>query len=150
MNVALLRGLAAALLLVAGTVAHAAGQLTVEDAWIRAAPPGAMMLAGYMALGNTGDAPVVLIAADSDAFGDVSMHRTVEENGVARMRPLERVSVASGQRVVFAPGGMHLMLMQPKRALHPGDRITIRLRQADGTTISAEFVVREDASAAGH
>lgn len=141
MNVALLR-LAAALLLMAGTVAHAAGRLTVEDAWIRAAPPGAMMLAGYMALGNTGDAPVVLVAADSDAFGDVSMHRTVEEGGVARMRPLERVTVAPGQRVTFAPGGMHLMLMQPKRALHPGDKVAIRLRQADGTATPVEFPVR--------
>ncbi|HEX7112759.1 MAG TPA: copper chaperone PCu(A)C [Mizugakiibacter sp.] len=149
MNVALLR-LATALLLMAGTVAHAGGRLTVEDAWIRAAPPGAMMLAGYMALGNTGDASVVLDAADSDAFGDVSMHRTVEEDGVARMRPLERVTVAPGQRVTFAPGGMHLMLMQPKRALHPGDRITIRLRHADGTTTSVEFAVREDAPEVGH
>lgn len=142
MNVALLRGFGAALLLMIGTVAHAAGRLTVEDAWIRAAPPGAMMLAGYMALGNTGDAPVVLVAADSDAFGDVSMHRTVEEDGVARMRPLERVIVAPGQRVTFAPGGMHLMLMRPKRALHAGDRITIRLRQADGTATPVEFTVR--------
>ncbi|GAP67411.1 copper metallochaperone, bacterial Cox17-like protein [Mizugakiibacter sediminis] len=142
MNVALLRGLAVALSLMAGTEVHAAGRLTVEDAWIRAAPPGAMMLAGYMVLGNAGDAPVVLAAADSDAFGEVSMHRTVEEHGVARMRPLERVSVAPGQRVVFAPGGMHLMLMQPKRALHAGDRVTIRLMQTDGAATPVEFAVR--------
>lgn len=142
MNAALLRGLAAALLTIAAACAQAAGRLTVEDAWIRAAPPGAMMLAGYMVLGNAGDAPVVVTAADSDAFGDVSMHRTVEERGVARMRPLERVAVAPGQRVAFAPGGMHLMLMQPKRALRPGDRVTIRLRQVDGTATPVEFTVR--------
>ncbi|MCE5232198.1 MAG: copper chaperone PCu(A)C [Mizugakiibacter sp.] len=142
MNIALLRGLAAALLMIAAATAQAAGRLTVEDAWIRAAPPGAMMLAGYMVLGNTGDAPVVVTAADSDAFGDVSMHRTIEENGVARMRPLERVAVAPGARVAFAPGGMHLMLMQPKRALRPGDKVAIRLVQADGTAMQVEFTTR--------
>src|ERR1700722_9974612 len=39
--------------------AMAAGHLLVEGGWIRSAPPGAAMLAGYGTLHNIGDAPVV-------------------------------------------------------------------------------------------
>ena len=55
-------------LCLAATTAQAQGKLGVFDAWIRAAPPGASMLAGYATLKNTGDAPVSLLTVQSDAF----------------------------------------------------------------------------------
>ena len=59
--------LAFALLFATGA-AHADGRLGVFDAWIRSAPPGTTMLAGYATLKNTGDAPVTVLTAQSDAF----------------------------------------------------------------------------------
>ncbi|HVJ61200.1 MAG TPA: copper chaperone PCu(A)C, partial [Tahibacter sp.] len=76
--------------------AFAAGRLVVDDAWIRAAPPGARMLAGYAKLTNAGDAPIVVTGATSAAFGDVSMHASVVEDGVAKMRPLPSLNIAPG------------------------------------------------------
>jgi len=122
--------------------AMAGGHLVVERAWIRAAPPGAMMLAGYAALRNDGDAPLVVIGADSVDFGDVSLHQTIEENGVEKMRALPRLELTPGARVEFAPGGKHLMLMQPRRGLKEGDAVTIHLTTAGGEGANARFVVR--------
>ena len=56
------------LMLFASTCAHAGGKLGVFDAWIRAAPPGATMMAGYATLKNTGDEPLTLLTVQSDAF----------------------------------------------------------------------------------
>ena len=141
-NMRLKLGLAA--LLLAADV-HAAGRLVIEHAWIRPAPPGAMMLAGYAILRNIGDAPLRVTAADSEDFGEVSMHRSVEENGMERMHPLGDFTIAAGASVEFAPGGRHFMLMRPKRELKDGDRVRIHVSTEAGARAVTEFAVRDTA-----
>lgn len=123
--------------------AFAAGHLVVDNAWIRAAPPGATMLAGYAILRNTGDVAVVVTGANSTDFGDVSLHRSYVENGMERMRPLGDVPIAPGASVVFAPGGKHFMLMDAKRELKSGDVAKIHISTKLGSGADADFVVRD-------
>jgi hypothetical protein len=125
------------------TAAEAAGRLEISQAWIRAAAPGAMMRAGYATLHNAGDAPLTIVGADSTDFGDVSLHETVEENGVERMHPLGRLVIAPGASVVFAPGGRHFMLMRPQRELRSGDAAQIHIATDSGAGAMATFVVRD-------
>lgn len=134
-----------ALLLTVGMAgqAIAAGKLVVERGWIRAAPPGAMMLAGYASLRNAGAAPLAVTGADSADFGAVSLHQSIEENGVERMRPLGRIDIAPGASVEFAPGGRHFMLMRPRRALNIGDMVKIHIATESGDGETAEFCVRD-------
>jgi periplasmic copper chaperone A len=136
------------LLSVAAASAHAAGRLVVEQAWIRVAPPGAMMLAGYATLRNEGDASVALTTVDSVDFGSVSLHQTVTDNDVERMRPLDRLVIAPGARAEFLPGGKHFMLMRPTRELKSGDKVKIHIATDAGDGAIAEFVVRDEAPAA--
>ena len=124
--------------------AMAAGRLKVERAWIRAAPPGATMLAGYAVLHNSGDAPVIVHAASSPDFGAVSIHETIEVDAVERMQAVEQVEIAPGSTVTFAPGGKHFMLMRPSRSLVSGAAVTIHLDTNDSDGIDANFVVSED------
>ena len=133
------------LLLGCATRAGATGHLVVQNAWIRAAPPGAAMLAGYAKLTNDGDAPVVVTGASSADFGDVSLHESVNENGVERMRPLGDVTIAPGASVAFAPGGKHFMLMDGKRKLKSGDKVKIHISTKPGLGADADFSVRETA-----
>ncbi len=132
--------------------AFAAAQVGVSNAWIPQAPPGSSMLAGYLTIKNAGDSPVSILAAQSDRFRAVSVHQTVIENGVARMRELNSLEIAPGQEVKFAPGGMHLMLMQPRKDISPGDRIEITFLLSDGTRVPAMFDVQaaDGASTGGH
>ncbi|MBS0570213.1 MAG: copper chaperone PCu(A)C [Proteobacteria bacterium] len=125
--------------------AHAAGRLVVENAWIRAAPPGAMMLAGYATLRNTGDAPVVVTGASSPDFGDVSLHESVNQSGVERMRALGDIVIAPGASVVFAPGGKHFMLMGARRDLKIGDSVEFHIATKAGGGADARFVVSDAA-----
>jgi len=125
--------------------ASAAGRLEVTGAWIRTAPPGAMMLAGYATLRNTGDAPLTVIGADSEAFGDVSLHESIEIDGVARMSALGSIEIAAGASVVLAPGGKHLMLMRPKAEPKSGGSIKIHIAAKPGEGTTANFVVRDAA-----
>jgi periplasmic copper chaperone A len=138
----------ASALLVGALYCHAAlaaGSLEIDQAWIRSAPPGAMMLAGYAILRNSGAAPLTVTGAQSADFGGVSLHQSVEENGVERMRPLGRLSIAPGTSATFAPGGRHLMLMRPVRELKPGDVVKIHIAVEPGEGTSADFTVRDSA-----
>jgi copper(I)-binding protein len=127
---------------------QAAGRLVVEQAWIRSVPPGAMMLAGYASLRNEGDTPLTLTGADSADFAGVSMHQSIVENGVERMRPLDHIDIAPGARVEFAPGGKHFMLMRPAHELKAGEKVKIHIATEAGAGATAEFVLREEAPAA--
>jgi len=118
---------------------------TVEGAWIRTPPPGAAMLAGYAVVRNDCSAPITLVGAESTQFHMVSIHRTVEEGGMSRMRPAGDITVAAGASTEFAPGGAHLMLMHPAQAIADGETVAIDLLLADGRRITARFVVRREA-----
>src|SRR3954451_17242900 len=84
--------------------AFAAGHLVVENAWIRNAPPGTAMMAGYGVLHNVGDAPVTVTGAESSEFGSASLHQSTNNTGMAHMQALGEITIAPGQRVTFAPG----------------------------------------------
>lgn len=129
------------LMLLASTCAHAGGKLGVFDAWIRAAPPGATMMAGYATLKNSGDGPLTLLTVQSDAFRLTSLHETIVDRDVSKMREIHRLVVEPGEEVRLTPGGKHLMLMQPRHAITVGEKVQVVFLLADGTRIETYFDV---------
>jgi copper(I)-binding protein len=120
----------------------------VESAWVRAAPPGAMMLAGYMTLRNDGTMPQRFVSAECNAFGMVELHKSVIVNGVSTMRAAGGQVIPAGGALPIAPGGFHLMLMEPKRALKIGDTVRFRLHFAGGTALDVIAPVSAEAPVA--
>ena len=100
------------------------------------------MQAGYLTLKNDGDTEARVLAVQSDRFLNATIHQTVIENGVARMRELNHLEIAPGQEIRFTPGGIHLMLMQPRSEVAPGQQILITLLLSDGQRIQASFEVQ--------
>lgn len=115
--------------------------LSFEDAWVRAMPPGAMMTAGFGRLVNHTDHQLEITAYTSPAYDDVSLHQTVIENGVSRMREVPGLSIPPGGEVELAPGGYHLMLMMPTQASGPHDRVVLRIEVAEGQQFNFELPV---------
>src|SRR3982751_4346581 len=142
-------GIAAlACLFAASASAHAEGKLTVLDAWIRAAPPDSRMLAGYATLKNTGDSPIKVLTIQSDAFRQSSIHETVVEHDVTKMRELPRLDLAPDATIEMKPGGRHLMLLDPRHPIAAGDKIHMVFLLADGTRVETYFdVIAPDAGA---
>lgn len=131
-------------------IAQAAGQLMVENAWIREAPPGATALAGYMTVMNKGDTPRVLVGASSPAFGMVMLHRTVMEGGMAKMVHQKAITIPAKGSVTFEPNSYHLMLMKPKQVLKAGDLVEITLKFKNGETMTVTHKVKAGAGGMGH
>lgn len=115
--------------------------LEFEEAWVRATPPGAMMTAGFGRLINHTDASLEITAYTSPDYGDVSLHQTVIENGVSRMREVPGLSIPPGGEIELAPGGYHLMLMMPIQPSGPHDRVVLQIEEAGGQRFSFELPV---------
>lgn len=105
------------------------------------------MMAGYFTLRNDCAKPIAVVGVESMDFGDAMIHETLVENGMSRMRHVEALPVPAKASLVFEPGGRHLMLMKPLRALPAGSRARIRLVLADGRKLFAEYEVRREAPA---
>lgn len=129
------------LLALAWGPAMACEGLAVRDAWIAQAPPQAMALAGYATLENRGDRALRIDAVSGTDFGEAMIHATREENGMMQMGMLDHLDVPAHATATLAPGGMHLMLMQPSRRLKAGDTTILEFHCGKQTT-AASFTVR--------
>ncbi len=108
-------------------------------------PTAMPMMGGFGRIENSCAEDVAVVAASSGDFADVSLHRTINEDGMSRMRPVPRLEVESGTAAVLAPGGLHLMLMQPSAPLEAGDTVSVTLTLEDGRELPAELVVQANA-----
>jgi periplasmic copper chaperone A len=117
--------------------------VSVREAWIRETPPGMTMMAGYMALRNNTSRPQVLVGASSSGFERAMLHRTIVKNGMAGMVHASQVELAANANLLFAPGGYHLMLTNPTRALRAGDAVVVNLEFRGGLVLAVAFEVRK-------
>lgn len=117
--------------------------LQVENGWIRSAPPGATMLAGYATVKNSGAKPRTLRDVSGKDFDAIEVHKTLVERGVSRMVYMETVEVPAGGSARFEPGGMHLMLFNPKRALKAGDTLELAFSCGGKKQLKANFQVKD-------
>ena len=140
----------AVMLLMASMVAPADNVIVVRDAWVREAPPGATVLAAYFTLENTGTKEDKLVAVRGPDFDKIEIHATEIRAGVARMIALDALPLPPHAVVTLAPGGHHLMLHQPRRALAAGMSIKLELRFESGAHLTVVAPVRRAESRAMH
>ena len=132
--------LLALLMLVGATALHA--EVIVADAWVRGLPPGVANASAYMTLTNTGSEDVVLTGAMSPIAGTVTLHGTMNHDGMLHMMPVESVTIPAGAAVKLESGGTHLMLMELKETPVPGTELALTLQFADGTRLALQLPVR--------
>lgn len=125
------------LLLLLGSLAW--GKPVATPGWVRLVPPVLKDTAAYLTLENRGTTPLRLVEAETEVAQRVSFHRDYREHRhgqeVLGMRPLPHVDIPPGGKVVFRPGGYHLMLEGLKRPLKAGEKVAITLRFQDGTRL---------------
>ena len=118
-------------------------QLEFSDAWIKNLPPPVPVRAGYMTIHNSQSRAMSIVAIHSDAFASVEIHQTRMQDGMMRMDPVPNLTIAPGETVQLAPGGLHLMMMQPVEPTQPGDIHRITLEFDDGSSQTLELTVRK-------
>lgn len=118
-------------------------ELQISDSWIKNLPPPVPVRAGYMTIENTGPAAITVRSVRSQAFTHIEIHQTVEKDGMMGMEPVPDLTIEAGSTVQLAPGGLHLMMMQPVNPTKPGDIIRIIIVFEDGSEQMLDMEVRK-------
>lgn len=116
-------------------------QISVTGAWARPSPMTAGNGAIYMQLKNSGGSADALVSASTDVAEVVEIHETVIENDIMKMHPVEKVEIPAGGMAMLEPGGHHVMLINLKQQLEPGNKISVTLNfeKSEPMTIEAEI-----------
>ncbi|MBR0720854.1 copper chaperone PCu(A)C [Bradyrhizobium manausense] len=105
-----------------------AGDLVISQAWSRATPGGAKVAGGFLTIENKGSAPDKLVAVTAEIAGKAEVHEMAMDNGVMKMRPLDKgLVIEPGKTVKLAPGGNHLMLQDLKGPFKQGEKVPVTL-----------------------
>jgi len=106
--------------------ALAFAEVVVTEPWARASILTSRPGAAYLTL--VSDTDDRLLSATTPAAGHVMIHASgTDASGVTRMIHLDALDVPTGQAVRFAPGGMHLMLMNLAGKLDEGANFPLTL-----------------------
>lgn len=89
------------------------GDIVVEGAWTRQAPPSSKVLGGYASITNTGTASDRLVAAKAAFSKRVEVHEMKMDNGVMKMNAVAGgLEIKPGETVELKLGSFHLMFME--------------------------------------
>ena len=103
------------------------GDMTISGVWARATARTAKTGAAYMMLANAGKTDDKLVAAKSDVAMKTQIHQSLMDNGIMKMRHAGEATIPAGGKMVFRPGGYHVMFMGLKAPLKSGDTFPMTL-----------------------
>lgn len=121
--------------------------VVVTDAWVKATAGStepANMTGAFLRLRNNTGSEVTLTSATTDVAGKVEIHETVPSGGSMVMRRKQGgLPVPPHGTATLKPGADHIMLMKLKRALAPGDEVTLTLRLSGTGPVTVTAPVKE-------
>ncbi len=123
-------------------IAHGIDDLKFEQPWVRLPPAGGKVTGGFVKIVNKSGVEHAIVKASSPIAKVVELHTHVEENGVFRMRPIERIVLPPHSTTELKPGGLHLMFFELKEPLSADGKVTFSLTLEDGSAGTLQVPVR--------
>lgn len=111
--------------------------LHVEDAWVRAPANGQSVGTAYFKIINNGPADV-LLSARTGAADRTELHTHVMQNNIMKMRKMGSVTIDKNSKLVFEPGGHHIMLFDYS-ASEAETNLTLTFERAGSITVPAKI-----------
>ncbi len=129
--------------LLSGVAIADSQEILIDDVWARATVGASRPGVVYLSLRNTGGIAVNLTAIRTDIAARAEAHISeTDANGVSTMRPAGIVAIRAGTNVDFAPGGLHIMLMDLVEPLVEGETFELDLVFDDGGILTVSARVR--------
>jgi copper(I)-binding protein len=116
------RTAAAALLALA---AAAQAQTTIKDAWVRGTVAQQKASGAFMQI--TAPQGGKLVEVSTPVAGIAEIHEMAMQGDMMRMRAVPALELPAGKSVQLKPGGYHVMLMDLKQQLKPGESVPLTL-----------------------
>lgn len=114
---------------------------SLENLWIRPAPPGVTTMAAYGTIRNNFPEILEIVSASSPLFDEVIFHATNINNGIASMNSVDTLSIAPKTHAQLKPMGTHIMLIDALNEVAIGDLVPIYFILRDGSQLQGLFEV---------
>jgi copper(I)-binding protein len=121
------------------------GVLDVQGAWTRPAATGSNG-AVYLTIENGTAQDDALLSAQAEIASATELHLSQMEGDKMSMHRQEQVALPAGQVVTFAPGGLHIMLVDLTRDLTNGETFDVKLKFERTGEKTVTVTVKEDMS----
>lgn len=105
------------------------GRYDFSNGWVRPGSEGGNS-AAYLRITNGTATDDTLIGLSSNTSESISLHETIENDGLTEMKALNNPVISSGSSMDLEPGGKHIMLMQLNSDLIENDSVKITLEFA--------------------
>lgn len=138
------------LLLLLVISSFARGQLLITEASVRLLPPSLPNTSAYFKVENIGNRDRVLVGASSAIAEVAELHNHIMLGDMMRMEKQDTITIGSGQTVIFAPGGLHMMIFALKKPLQNGQNVRLVLHTKDGEKHSFPAKVGEPTQSTHH
>lgn len=109
--------------------------ISIEQPWARASIVVSRPIAAYMTVVNASNRAVRITSVETPVATRADIHQTIVGDNTTRMKRAGVVTVPPGERVVFAPSGLHVMLIGLKQKLKKGSTFPMTINFADGSSI---------------
>lgn len=116
--------------------------MTITNARLVLPPVAGNPAAVYFDLSYTGDQNPTLSSVAVEGAGMTMIHDYGEAAGKMQMMEAQPIVLTTGTPVTFAPGGLHVMAMQPSADWQPGGTVKVTLTLSDGSSQSFDAQVR--------
>ena len=117
--------------------------IEIDNAYTPMRTENQKMYAAYLTIKNNTDTPVELIGINSESFKSVMLHQSSLENGMAKMRHLEKLIINKAESVKLEPNGKHIMLMGAKENLWEKENFILTLKFSNGTSIQQTIQLKK-------
>ena len=85
-----------------------------------------------------------IVGVNADCCAMAMLHQTAFEGDKASMVHLDELLIPPQSSVQLAPGGLHIMLMQPREKLALDRKVRLSLKYSDGHSQTIEVAVKKD------
>ncbi len=122
---------------------QASDEISIVDPYVRAVPPGQKISAAFLQLDNASDSMQSIVSASSPAAEVVELHTHIHDNGMMKMRRIEKIDIPAKGKTLLKPGGLHIMLIDLKNNLKLGQEVSVTLKFSDGSEKTFSAPVRK-------
>jgi periplasmic copper chaperone A len=126
----------------AGTLLMA-GDIKVENPFVKEVAPNMKNSAAFMTIKNTSDKKISLVTARNDASAITELHTHGKKDGMMVMYKVEKIEVPAHGEALLKPMGLHVMLIGLNKQLKEGDTVNLELVFDNGESVKVAAPVKK-------
>lgn len=116
--------------------------LEINNGWVRQTFGNARISSAYMEISNHNNFPIEITDITTDIAALSEIHDMTHQDGIMRMRKLDKLIIPANDNIILSPEGKHIMLINLNKKLLVGEKITMKIFIKDHSPLEIELIIK--------